>query len=215
MNEQRRRRHSSFRHSTFWHYRKIYTAPQLKGAYNTSTVSVRTHFFNDTKGASPVMVLAFLVFIAGLASWGALIGVKYLTQQSVDGLKADISKFNEEFRSTAVQDMIRSARGLGAANAILKDHHIVTPVFTALEEQTLPNVRYTSFAYDGSTGRVTLGASAANERVFAEQLATLRTVPIFQTLEFGNPSLRVGGAIDFSMTLAVRKSDRYPFMAQP
>jgi len=161
------------------------------------------------------MVLAFLVFLAGLASWGALIGIKMLTQKSVDGLKTDIAAFDKEFRTKEVQDMIRSARGLGAANALLRDHHIVTPIFTALEQQTLPNVRYSSFSFDASTGNVMLGASAANERVFAEQLAILRKVPIFQTLEFGNPGLRAGGAIDFSMTLAVRKSDRYPFQAQP
>lgn len=164
------------------------------------------------KGASPVMVLAFLVFLAGLGSWGALVGVKFLTQKSVDGLRGGISEFTKEFQSSEVQDMIRTARGLGAASALLSDHHIVTPVFIAIEQKTLPNVRYTNFAFDARTGMLTLGASAANERIFAEQLEVLRKTPIFQTLEFGNPTIHSGGAIDFSMTLSVRKADRYPFM---
>lgn len=181
---------------------------------------VRTHDYANRgvslrrKGASPVVVLAFIVFLAGLAAWGALIGLKFFTEKQVSALQTDIESFRAEFRSKEVQEMIRSARGLNAANALLGQHHILTPIFLALERSTLPSVKYTNFNYDARAGLLTLGATATNELIFAEQLLVLRDTSIFQTLEFGNPVLHENGSLDFTMTLNVNKADIYPLGPQ-
>lgn len=101
----------------------------------------------------PVGLLIFfatLLFFGSLASAAGVYLYRGVVTKQVTSMNAQLEIARRQFEPNLITDLSTLDRRIGAANDLLSQHTMVSPIFTALETLTLRTIRYTKFAY--STG---------------------------------------------------------------
>lgn len=161
------------------------------------------------KGTSLFMFVATLIFFAALASAGGMYFYKSSLEKSIANSNASLAAARNAFEPSLITTLQTLNRRMTDANLLLSKHVAVSPIFKALERNTLKSVQFTKFSYltpaDLSAPiTVKMNGVALDYSTIAlqsDQLATNKDIrnPIFSNLVL-NP---LTGTVAFDLTFTV------------
>jgi hypothetical protein len=85
-----------------------------------------------------------LLIISILASLGLFFYKKYLTKQ-IETLSSSLNIARDSFETDTIKELDLFSKRTESAKTILKNHIVLSPLFSLLGEITIPQVAYTSF----------------------------------------------------------------------
>jgi hypothetical protein len=157
-----------------------------------------------------VIVIATVVAFAGVYLYG-----EGLKSQNIK-LKQSLNSARDGLGTEFVSDMQRLSARIDGVKSLLKNHVVVSPVFSALQATTLRSVQYRSFSYDfiidpgtkAQLVQVQLTGSAKSYATIALQSdafaqSTIIRNPVFSSLTVDDKTGRVG----FKLTFTVHPED--------
>ena len=111
----------------------------------------------------------------------------------------EIEKQKEEFDPALVNELISVSKNIEAAKAIVGEHRVVSPIFTLLEENTLPQVYFQKFSKNKNS--VSLEGETQNYLEIVKQVLIFKTNPLVQEIAFSK--LAKGGKDKISFALEI------------
>ena len=160
--------------------------------------------------------LTVIIVIATIASYGGVyLYGKQLKSEELQ-LQKDIATARDGLGSDFVSDMKRLNLRIEGVKDLIKDHIVVTPIFTALQETTLQSVQYKSFNYTFTTDlatktdmvEVALSGTAKNYATLALQSDAFAKNPLIKNPVFANLSIdEKTNRVNFRLTFTVNASD--------
>lgn len=156
-------------------------------------------------------LLGFVLLIASLLSAGGVYVFRAKTVRDVAEAKQSLVRAKNAFEPSFIEELKSLDRRIESANLILDKHYVVTPVFRALEEITLPNVRYTNFDYSIDTQektriRVEMLGEAASYEMVTVQADLFDKHPFIVNPIFSDFALSETGKIQFKVQFMVDHS---------
>ncbi|OGF61943.1 hypothetical protein A2926_00485 [Candidatus Giovannonibacteria bacterium RIFCSPLOWO2_01_FULL_44_40] len=142
-----------------------------------------------------IVLLGAAVFTAGLYLYRNFVKNNLARQKSV------LEKLEIEFDPTSIAAWERLANSAAAGRAILKNHAKLSSVFSMLEENTLANVSFGTFAYSSEKNTMTLGGEAAGYADVSLQANIFEGLKDVSSATFGNLFLRESGAVGFTLNI--------------
>lgn len=163
----------------------------------------------NTGGTSIVSFLAVLVFIAALAASGGVYFYRASLKKTIASQVVQLAAARDAFEPSLITELKRLDRRIGSSTDIVGKHIIVSPIFQALELNTLKSIQFTRFTYTvpadpkmpvtvKMSGKARDYASIALE---SDQLATNKNIhnPIFANLSLDEQT----GMVSFELTFSV------------
>ena len=161
------------------------------------------------RGTSLFSFIATLVFFGALASAAGMYFYESSLQKSIVSDNASLTAAQNAFEPSLITTLQTLDRRMTDANMLLNHHVAVSPIFEALEVNTLKSVQFTKFSYltpdDPSAPiQVKMSGIAIDYSTIAlqsDQLATNKDIhnPIFSNLVL-NP---LNGTVAFDLTFTV------------
>ncbi len=98
----------------------------------------------------PVNMFVFIATLIFFASIVAAVGVylyRSVISKQVTEMNAELERARASFDPALLGDLQTLDRRISAANQLLAEHRVLTPIFEALQTLTLKTIRYTKFSY--------------------------------------------------------------------
>ncbi len=157
-----------------------------------------------------ISFIGILIFIVSLALAGGAYFYKNSLINQLAEKQSQLSSARNALEPTLIADSKILAKRLSAVNKVLGNHIVVSPIFEALQINTLKTIQFTSFDYSISSasaqdpvsikmsGRARDYASIALE---ADQLAKNKDIknPVFSDLTYDDQT----GSVSFSLVFTV------------
>ncbi|MBI5045960.1 MAG: hypothetical protein HZC14_03115 [Candidatus Niyogibacteria bacterium] len=149
-----------------------------------------------------ISVVLLVVSFAALAGVWLYMGV---LRGDMDRLSADFDKTKKEFDIASIQDLSAVSTSIDVSKKILQSHVAVSRIMDMLEQNTLPDVRFSNFNYGGGGGNlITLAGDAKSYTTLAEQALVLESIKNVESLSLSNLSLRGGGRVGFDLFITIK-----------
>ena len=156
--------------------------------------------------------LATLVFIGAVVAAGGAYLYKTTLDKNIASMKMQFESATNAFELSLINELQRLDRRIGSANELLENHVAVSPIFTALQANTLKSIQFTKFSYStpkeaGAPITVKMSGRARDYSQIAlesDQLATNRDIhnAIFSNLQLDDRT----GLVGFDLTFTVDSS---------
>ena len=159
--------------------------------------------------ASLLVFLGTLIFFASLASAGGVYFYRASLMKKVDSMASQLEKARARFEPSLITDLETLDRRLGAADNVLSNHIVVSPIFETLQALTLKTIRYTSMTYevmneDGESIRVSLrGQSSSGYTPIALQSDMFLQNKYIKDPLFSNLLVDASGRVNFDLEFTV------------
>lgn len=140
----------------------------------------------------------FLFTIVLLVS-GALFFYRGLLLSQVEELNGILERVEGEFEPALIIELRRTVRIIDSAKQLFKEHAAPSAVFDFLEENTLPETRFSSFSY--KAGSITMSGVTGSYTTLAQQSLVFEGHPMVKRATFSNFSLGNEGFVNFSVEL--------------
>ncbi len=177
-----------------------------------SSVAVEHH------SGRAVGLLSLLTAVVVVGTIVAFVGVYLYEKQLVaqkTKLEQSISEARDGIGTDFISDMNRLDLRINGVKDLIKNHIVVTPIFSALEKSTLRSVQYKDFSYTMKTDSVTknsdvivdIRGTARNYATIALQsdafsTNTLIKNPVFSNLTIDDKTKTVNFKLSFSVSAA-------------
>ncbi len=128
-----------------------------------------------SRAKTPVSLLflaAVLVTSIAVVGSGLLFGYKYVTQQQITTKQNELVEKEKSFDYDAMNEVVRIDKKIKAVEGLIANHTAVSNLFSLLEENTLRNLRFTSFDFSYLAKdkiAVTMSGEATSFGVVAKQ----------------------------------------------
>ncbi len=150
--------------------------------------------------------VGIFILIVGVAM-GYLGYHVYVDAQTVKKLDDQTEGYKNEVKSmeSSVREAKLAQSRLQALSAILDNHKTAQKVFSFLEENTLPDVAFSSISL-GDNGSVLLAAQARTYEAYAAQINRLKAQPLVKGISSTSPTPTYDengnlGSVGFSLTI--------------
>lgn len=147
------------------------------------TVKVRL-----TKSIPILLYLSIFLFFIALASYGGLLLLNRAQGRATQTLLAQLQQKEEELRPEIIDQIFLLEARLKTMRALLENHKFVTRLFTLLQENTLPLVRFSTFNYQSAVNKVDMSGETTGYALLAKQIGVLERHPDIERVEFGGLS---------------------------
>lgn len=151
-------------------------------------------------------ISTLLFFITLLIAGGV-----YFWQQFQAGnlvkLQESVATIEKTFEPQLITQLQTLDKQLNNANTVLKNHTVVSPVFSLLETSTLPQVRFTRFDMVNEEAKdavVKMSGEADGYTFIAQQSDVLSKNTFIKDMIFSNFVLTQRGKISFDVSFSVR-----------
>ncbi len=154
-------------------------------------------------------LLATILFIASVAGAGMVYFYEKNLTTSVASKKGDLVKAKDAFEDTFLQELQSVDKRITAAQDVLQNHIVVSPLFTALQQLTLRSVQFTKFVYaiDGAgpaaNVQVRMSGKAQGYTALALQSDELTKNKYIRDPIFSNLTLDDQGNVLFDLSFSV------------
>lgn len=152
------------------------------------------------------LLVAIIIFIVTIAlSLGVFFYQRYLVSEVVKK-NASLVKSKNAFDTSSIEEIIKLSKRIEASKDILGKHTLLSPIFKALEEKTLANVRFSSFSYESKKGSdifLSLKGEAKGFNAVALQSDVFGEDPLFKNPIFSDLSLDESGNVIFKFRAAL------------
>ena len=115
-----------------------------------------------------------------------------------------LQKVETEFEPALILELRRTAQAIDVGRDLLKKHVAVSRLLEFIEDNTLPDTRFTRFIY--KDGNVILSGAARSYSSLAQQSLVFEHAPSVQKSEFADFSLGRDGFVNFRVELVVDPS---------
>lgn len=159
------------------------------------------------KPVGPLVIISIFLLFAVLIFAGGLYFYKEATAKKIEKMQKDLGLAQSSFEPAKITELQVLDKRLRAANEILNNHMMITPVFEALEAMTLKTVRFTDFDYsiDAETAqiKVAMSGEAKGYRYVALQSDIFAKNKNFIDPVFSNLTLDQAGNVLFDLEFSV------------
>lgn len=106
------------------------------------------------KGSGIFMLASIIIFIAAIVAAGGVYAYKSYLSSALEEMKIGLEREKGVFEPETIAAMEKFSKRIAAAEQVLSNHIVVSPIFKELSEITYPDIQYTSFTYstDGLDG---------------------------------------------------------------
>ena len=162
--------------------------------------------------SSILTLLATLIFFAALAAAAGMYFYKASLEKNITSMTAELAASRNSFEPSLIATLQQLDRRITSANQLLNNHIVVSPIFAALEVNTLKSVQFTKFSYVTTadpSSQITIKMSGmardyASIALQSDQLATNTNIhnSIFSNLSLEEKT----GMVGFDLTFTVDAS---------
>ncbi|OGZ46321.1 MAG: hypothetical protein A3J54_00565 [Candidatus Ryanbacteria bacterium RIFCSPHIGHO2_02_FULL_45_13b] len=160
-------------------------------------------------GGLGILVIIAILFLVGVGGvYGGAYVYRQNAEESLDGFTRELSDLEKNLDTKNIQEMARVDRGLRTARSLLAAHIHSSNLFSLLEDHTLADVHYTTFAYTFEGG-VSLGGRAKDFLALHRQLSEFRAFPLITAVTLKNITLvddKAGSGIDFVINITLAEN---------
>lgn len=96
---------------------------------------------------NPLTVIAIFIFFAVLLATGGLYFYKGTLANNIKKMESNLTLAKNRFEPEKIAQLQNLDKRLRASNEILSKHIAISPIFEALQENTIKTIRYTKFSY--------------------------------------------------------------------
>ena len=160
-----------------------------------------------------LLVIAVIVLLISAAIYGGAFAYRGILRAEIDrpctadgtgvlrcGLKASVERERQNIDQNTITQLQRLDSKLEVAERVIVDHETILPLFSLLEELTLPTISYKTFAY--STEGVTIAGTATSYEDIAVQTQVFSAEKRrIQSFIFSDLNLDGSGLVTFKLTL--------------
>ncbi|MFZ2072119.1 MAG: hypothetical protein WA101_02470 [Minisyncoccia bacterium] len=156
-------------------------------------------------------IISIFIFFAVAVASGGLYFYKGVLEKNIVKMNSDLTLAKNRFEPAKITQLQVLDKRLSAADGILSKHIAVSPIFKALQDTTMKNVRYTKFSYEFSTEKVSniivkMSGQAVGYRSIALQSDIFAKNKYFIDPVFSNLSLDDKGNVLFDLEFSVDPS---------
>jgi len=148
-----------------------------------------------------------ILFFCTLLIAGGTYFWKQLQKGKMVRLQESVAAVEKTLEPQLITELQMLDKQLDNGNLVLKNHTVVSPVFSLLETSTLPQVRFTRFEmlFDEAKGPVVkMSGEADGYRYIAQQSDVLSTHTFIRDMIFSNFTLTAAGRVSFDVSFGVR-----------
>ena len=153
------------------------------------------------EGGSAYLRFAFIFFFAVGILLGLLFFYRNYVSNSLNDGKANLTKLETDFDLTLISELRRISESIKVGKILLDNHLKQSDIFVLLEENTVPQVFYNSFAYSHDQDSLVLMGEALNYSSVALQAGIFESLDAIEMSVFSNLTLRDTGRVAFTLTL--------------
>lgn len=184
----------------------------MEGEFQTSFIPKKPFLGDRGLHIQPVSVFVFIstiVFFASLVGAGAVYIYESGLTRNLEVTKNEFVATRQEVDDNFIISMQALDRRINAAESVLNNHIVVSPIFKILEEATLQSVQFTKFSQsitgNGSGAVITIQMSgkAVNYKEVALQYDQLLAHKEFKNPIFSDLGLDTSGNVLFNLTFTV------------
>lgn len=157
-------------------------------------------------------VIGLILVLSSVAIFGGAFVWQEVRKQELEATLGSIKTLKDGMPISDLQRIERLNASLNNANTLLNGHVSANSIFTVLQANTVPRVRYTSYSFKGSEVEVKGTAPNYSEIVAqANQLKKITTLKSFDFADFTvNPQTKL---VNFSLALSFAP-EAYKYTAQ-
>lgn len=162
--------------------------------------------------SSILSFIATLIFFAALAAAAGLYFYKANLVKNITSESAQLDAARNAFEPSLITTLQTLNRRITDANLLLNNHIVVSPIFAALQVNTLKSVQFTKFSYVSPTDTTTpievkMSGVARDYSSIALQSDQLATNPNIHNSIFSNLVLdQKTGMVSFDLTFTIDQS---------
>lgn len=141
-----------------------------------------------TKSVPVLLYLSIFLFFVALASYSGILLLNRAQERATQTLLVQIQQKEEELRPEIIDQIFLLEARLKNMRTLLENHKFVTRLFTLIQENTLPFVRFSTFSYQSAVNKVDMSGETTGYALLAKQIGILERHPDVERVEFGGLS---------------------------
>lgn len=154
-----------------------------------------------SRGIGWLNVGALILFALSLLFSLGLFFYRGLVRNQINNLSAALQKVEGEFEPALIVELQQTALAIRSIKNLTQKHVALSRLFKFLEENTIPDVRFSNFSYNG--GKVGLTGTARSYLALAEQSLIFEKSRLIKDVSFSNFVLSSGGFVGFNTIFSV------------
>ena len=160
---------------------------------------IQTRFTPARSGMGILMFLGTVLLVLSLVALGGVFFYKRFLQQQIDDLSKSLKRLEADFDPALIQEFLKISKAIDASKAALAGHRSMSNLFDFLEENTLRDVRFASFAFTEKETSLTMAGEARSYTTLAQQASLLERSPLVRKISLSNLALKETGSISFTV----------------
>ncbi len=157
--------------------------------------------FDFERGGSSFFFGSFVLFLLMLAGLGGLIVLNKTRAGERDRIVAENQSKEENLRPELLNSVAVLDKRLKNLRLILGSHVFVSNVFKVIEQNTHPQVRFTSFSFTTDSRKVDMSGETTSYTALSRQINILEREPQIERVEFGGLSTAEEKFVGFKLSI--------------
>lgn len=142
-------------------------------------------------------IIGNIIFILTLISYGALYGYERLLKNQISQSDQELVHARAAYDPSSAEQLIVASEQIQSAKNLLNKHIAVSNIFALLESNVLPDVKFTSFSFEGSKDLVSIiiVGEASSYASLAQQSNIFSKIKSIQNPNFSDLKLTEKGNV--------------------
>jgi hypothetical protein len=162
----------------------------------------------QSSSMSLLSLIAMLILVVALALLGGVYWYRSNLSKNLISMNASLDAARNSFEPSLITELQTLDKRITAANQLLDSHIVISPIFAALEKNTLKSIQFTKFSYalasDKGNVNVRMSGKArdyASIALQSDQFSKVREIkdPIFSNLVLDERTGLVAFDLSFSV----------------
>lgn len=142
--------------------------------------------------------LGTILFVLSLIAAGALFAYEHVLNSQITADSRSLTLVESELDPTTMNSLVQASNSIKGAETLLNNHIATSNMFSVLEQDILPQVRFDTFDFTvnpDSTMTIALTGEATSYAALAEQSSIFSSIPYFEDPTFSNLILLPTGTV--------------------
>lgn len=158
------------------------------------------------RGSSLVFYLALVVFLIITTALGGLFLLNRAQKEARQALVGEVKEKENNLKGGILNQIFTLEQRLKNLRSLLSGHVFPSNVFTFLEKNTLPEVRFLNMVFDAEARKLDMSGEASSFSVVSRQVNIFERDPQVERVEFGGLSSSGANLAGFKLTIMFKKS---------
>lgn len=148
--------------------------------------------------------LSFIFFVAAAVLTGALYFYRNFQTNNLSDQKSSLQKLETEFEPALISELDKVSSSVSFSKTLLKNHLKTSQIFTMLEQNTLPEIAFSSFSYNSDTKSLALIGEASSYGTISSQASVFESLQNAASAKFSNLGLKDNGKVTFNLIIVFK-----------